>query len=258
MSSKEIAELTGKRHSDVLRDIDTILETLHADLAFGFKSTPYVDSTGKSNRMFELDRESTYCLVAGYDVKARMCIIKRWQELESNNLDSYQIEDPGERAIRWAAEYKEKQLAIAEAKRLAEENRLKDEEIKVKSVKIEEDAPKVEFHDKYVLATTITQIGMWAKEITKEFKVKIGPNTLFHWLRVKGFLMIGRDETEHNHPYAKYTGLLFVVEPVENPNVPVDNRHRWHNVTHITQLGKDTLTAKVVLDFKKGFNLKSV
>lgn len=30
-----------------------------------------------------MDKDSTICLVAGYDVNARMRIIKRWQELES-------------------------------------------------------------------------------------------------------------------------------------------------------------------------------
>ena len=88
MTSREIAELTGKRHDHVLRDIDGILKTLSPDLGKGFKSTTYKDSTGKENRMFELDRDSSYCLVAGYDANARMRIIKRWQELEAQAIKS--------------------------------------------------------------------------------------------------------------------------------------------------------------------------
>lgn len=82
MTSRDVAELTGKRHSDVLRDIDNLLESLNEELRSGFKSSTYKDSTGKGNRMFIMDRDSTYCLVAGYDANARMRIIKRWQELE--------------------------------------------------------------------------------------------------------------------------------------------------------------------------------
>ena len=82
MTSREIAELTGKRHRDVLRDIDVLINSLRADLRSGFKSSTYIDSTGKSNRQYEMDRDSTYCLVAGYDATARMLIIKRWRELE--------------------------------------------------------------------------------------------------------------------------------------------------------------------------------
>ncbi len=83
MTSRDVAELTGKRHSDVLRDIDNLLESLSADLRLGFQSSTYKDATGKENRMFIMDRDSTYCLVAGYDANARMRIIKRWQELEA-------------------------------------------------------------------------------------------------------------------------------------------------------------------------------
>ena len=84
MTSREIAELTGKRHDNVMRDIDTLVESISSELRNGFKSTTYTDGGGRSYRMFELDRDSTYCLVAGYDANARMRIIKRWQELEVN------------------------------------------------------------------------------------------------------------------------------------------------------------------------------
>ena len=83
MTSREIAELTGKTHAHVLRDIDSLLESLNPDLVSGFKSSTYADTTGKENRMFVMDRDSSYCLVAGYDANARMRIIKRWQELET-------------------------------------------------------------------------------------------------------------------------------------------------------------------------------
>lgn len=84
MTSREIAELTGKRHSDVLRDIDNLLESLNADLRYGFKTSSYVSGEPpREYRMFAMDRDSSYCLVAGYDANARMRIIKRWQELET-------------------------------------------------------------------------------------------------------------------------------------------------------------------------------
>lgn len=82
MTSREIAELTGKLHKHVLRDIDTLLETIGPDLGLGFKSSTYTDASGREYRQFILDRDSTYCLVAGYDATTRMRIIKRWQELE--------------------------------------------------------------------------------------------------------------------------------------------------------------------------------
>ncbi len=83
MSSLEIAKLTGKQHKHVLRDIDLLLESLSPEMGLGFKTSTYKDDSGKSNRCFELDKDSTFCLLAGYDVTARMKIIKRWQELEA-------------------------------------------------------------------------------------------------------------------------------------------------------------------------------
>lgn len=88
MSSLEIAELTGKRHDNILRDIGNILKELSSELSLGFKSSTYKDSTGKSNRCYQMDKDSTLCLIAGYDVNARMRIIKRWQELEAQQPKS--------------------------------------------------------------------------------------------------------------------------------------------------------------------------
>lgn len=88
MSSREIAELTEKRHANVLRDIDSLLESLNSELSSGFTSSTYTDSTGKENRMYLMDRDSSYCLVAGYDANSRMRIIKRWQELEAKTAQA--------------------------------------------------------------------------------------------------------------------------------------------------------------------------
>lgn len=87
MSSKDISELTGKRHADVMRDVRVMIEQMeqsehNANLRFVCKSTTYIAETGQSYPMYELDKNATICLVAGYDAVVRMAIINRWQELE--------------------------------------------------------------------------------------------------------------------------------------------------------------------------------
>lgn len=81
MSSKEIAELTGKRHDHVLVDIRKML----SEIGSPEKSGQYKDSTNRTLPMILLDKNEALCLVSGYNVKMRMAIIKRWQELESKN-----------------------------------------------------------------------------------------------------------------------------------------------------------------------------
>ncbi|WP_299316993.1 Rha family transcriptional regulator [uncultured Halomonas sp.] len=81
MSSREIAELTGKQHKDVMADIRNMCEQLEIQSA-DF-SADYTDARGRRQPCFELDRYHTEVLVTGYDVKRRAAVIKRWYDLES-------------------------------------------------------------------------------------------------------------------------------------------------------------------------------
>lgn len=83
MTSREIAVLTEKRHDHVMRDITSMLEQLHGDGGVPTFGGTYVnEQNGQTYPMFRLPYDETICLLTGYDVKARMKVIKRWQELE--------------------------------------------------------------------------------------------------------------------------------------------------------------------------------
>lgn len=79
MSSREIAELCDKEHSHVLRDIRTMYAELNIETNFGLSK--YQDSTGRKLPLYNLNKEMTPTLVAGYSIKLRHKIIQRWQEL---------------------------------------------------------------------------------------------------------------------------------------------------------------------------------
>lgn len=58
MDSREIAALTGKRHADVLVDIDKML--IELDISeLKFEPRDYTDSRGKIQRCYSLDKELT-------------------------------------------------------------------------------------------------------------------------------------------------------------------------------------------------------
>lgn len=80
MSSREIAELTGKRRPDVKRDIAVMMEGLGLD-ASKFAHN-YLDSLNRQQTEFALSKRETTILVSGYSVELRARIVDRWMELE--------------------------------------------------------------------------------------------------------------------------------------------------------------------------------
>ena len=80
MSSREIAELTGKQHKDVIRDIRNMLDQLEIQSAQF--CADYKDSKGRMYPCYNLPKRETLILVSGYSVTMRARIIDRWQELE--------------------------------------------------------------------------------------------------------------------------------------------------------------------------------
>lgn len=90
MSSLEIAELTGKRHDNVMNDIRKMISELQLD-APSFSGT---QNYGNNNtrEVFNLPKRETLILVSGYSVELRAKIIDRWEELESQVKPKTQIE----------------------------------------------------------------------------------------------------------------------------------------------------------------------
>lgn len=130
MSSREIAQLTEKRHDHIIRDIRRMLEDLGEEIGApkfggtssevptvqGFKESVYLDVQGKERPEILLNFELTMTLISGYNVVLRNRIIKRWQELE---LQQQQI-----------------QLAKQSKQLLALENKLQDAQIKLQDAQI--------------------------------------------------------------------------------------------------------------------------
>jgi phage antirepressor YoqD-like protein len=131
MSSREIAELTGRDHGNVMRDIRTMLDDLQAsNLNPACETTTYAGANGQRYPQYELDRDTCLTLLLGYDAVARMKVVKRWQELEAQAAPA--VPRTMSQALRLAAEQAEQieqqQAALALA------------------------APKAEYVDRYVAA----------------------------------------------------------------------------------------------------------
>lgn len=100
MSSREIAELTGSTHDNVLKTI----RGLFAKGVVSSNDTPYVHSqNGQVYREFLLSQRDTLVVVSGYSVELRARIIDRWQELEAR-ADQFQIPATYADALQAAAD----------------------------------------------------------------------------------------------------------------------------------------------------------
>ena len=142
MSSLEVAELTGKRHADVMRDIRNLLDQGVAERNFALSE--YKDSTGRKLPCYNLTKKGCLILASGYDAKLREKIIDRWEELEeAKQTGGFQIPQSYSEALMLAAKQAEQ---IEQANRTI--NRLQ---------------PKADFADAAFQAEGKVDIGQAAK-----------------------------------------------------------------------------------------------
>ena len=95
MDSREIAAVTGKRHDNVIRDIEEMLNKLQGGLLRSedtpgnlsgdiavFRDTYINEQNGQEYRCYKLPYRETMIIVSGYSVELRAAVVDRWIELE--------------------------------------------------------------------------------------------------------------------------------------------------------------------------------
>ena len=174
MSSLEIAELTGKRHADVMRDVRNLLEQGVNERNFAL--VDYTDAKGEKRPCYELTKKGCLILASGYDAKLRERIIDRWEELETKERQSVQQALPQ----TYLDALKQLVRAEEEKQRLTLEN-------KQQAKQIEAEKPKVIFADALSTSQRSCLVAELAK-ILQQNGVNIGQNRLFKWMRDNGYL----------------------------------------------------------------------
>jgi len=212
MNSREIAELTGKRHDHVIRDIESIFSELELDAPkFG---AVYQGGNGQDRKCYNLPKDLTLTLVSGYNIKLRHAIIKRLDELEEAN--QFKIPQTLPEALLLAAE-------------LAKQNEEAQRQLAIA-------APKAEFADRIASADKGVQLGNFAKS------VGLGPRKIFSILREIKILMAGGER--HNLPFQEFIERGYF--QVRQGSYEANGETRISHTPLITGKGEQWLTKKLI------------
>ena len=232
MTSLEIAEVTGKRHDSVLRDIRNIIS--QGVDAHNFVETSYTDKANRQQKCYMLTKKGCLILASGYDALLREKIINRWEELETKNMSAIKLPTTFAEALRLAADQAEK--LEAQERQLAANSK----EIVELSGTIATMQPKVTYVDKILASketVTTTQIAQDYGLSAKSFNILLRNFGIQHkvggqWILYVKFLPNGyvqsdtipiehKDGSSGSVMHTKWTqkGRLFLYEELKKHNV---------------------------------------
>jgi Rha family phage regulatory protein len=251
--SRKVGEVFDKPHKTVLRSIENIITEAKNGLSDNsaqncaqsfFYETTYKDGSGKSNKMYLMNRDGFSLLVMGFTgakaMQWKIKYIEAFNEMEkrlkAQSSDSYMIADPVARALKWAEEQKAHRQQVA----LLEANNARQEQI------IGELKPKADYTDMILqnkglvpitaIAKDYGMSGVAMNEKLHEMKIiyKMGRQwLLYSKYQAKGYTHSetvnfkhkdGRDDVAMNTKWTQ-KGRLFLYEKLKEQGIlPVIER----------------------------------
>jgi len=197
MTSREIAELTGKAHGHVLRDCANMFEQL--DIPYkGYIQNWTHPQNGNNYIEYALDKDLALCLVSSYSAPLRLKIITRLSELE--NKASHALPQTFAEALRLAAD--------------------QQETIQAQAAQIEHQKPAVAFVERYVESTGnlgFRQLCKLLKAKENDFRAFLQDKRIMYrlggdWAPYASHIEAGRfyvttgtGDNDHNFTSAKFT-----------------------------------------------------
>ena len=86
MTSLEIAELTGKQHNHLMRDIRNMERAWEKVTQSRFGLSTYKDSTGRTLPCYQLTKTECLYIATKFNDEARAKLVLRWEELEMEDV----------------------------------------------------------------------------------------------------------------------------------------------------------------------------
>lgn len=191
VDSRQVAEMIGKRHADLMRSIDGYIEILGQNAKLRsdnfFVKSSYQAGTGKTYPCYKLTRKGCD-MVANKLTGAKGILftaeyVTRFEEMEKQLQTQSQLpnfNDPVASARAWADAMEAKQKALLELK---------------------EAQPKIEFAEAIQASNESISVSTFAK-ILKQNGIDTGERRLYEYLRNHGYLC--SSTKQHNLPRQLY------------------------------------------------------
>lgn len=237
MSSLEIAELTGKRHSDVLEAIRNMEPAWEKTAGRKFTLGTYQDANNQARPCFYLDKRECLYIATKFKDEARAKLVIRWEELEVKERRNMTMlpdfSNPAAAARAWASEY---EMKLIESKRAD----AAEQQVFALSQEIVAMQPKVSYYDTIlnnkstVLTTQIAlDYGMSAKAFNQKlFALRIQHKVGDQWILYAPYLSQGymhskpveitrrdgRKEIKYNSEWTQ-KGRLFLYDELKKANI---------------------------------------
>lgn len=187
MTSIEAAEITGKEHKHVMRDIRVLLEQgVHESnfgLTFIIRTLP--NNAQRKDPCYNITKKGCLILASGYNALLREKIIDRWEELETKERQTVPA---------LPQTYLEALKALV----------LSEEQKQVLALENESMKPKADYFDTLVERGSNLNLRDTAKMIG------VSERFFIEYLLLNGYLY--RDAKRKLKPIAKYVGKYFVLK----------------------------------------------
>lgn len=196
MTSFEIAELTGKKHKHVMRDIRGLLNQgvckSNYGLMLNIKQLP--NGGKREDPYYKLTKKGCLILASGYNAVLREKIINRWEELEKKERTAVvsslpDFTNPAIAARAWADQFEKNQaLALENHKKqlLLEQKQVENDKLvadgKHKDAEIKEYKPKAAYYDMIMANPSCTKVTSIAQDYGKSPQAF---NDLLHELSIQ-------------------------------------------------------------------------
>jgi len=207
INSREVAEMVGKEHKKLLRDIKKYVDTLNGanfGLVDFFVESTYVDAKGETRPCYELTRKG--CDMVANKMTGEKGIlftaayVTRFEEMEKEiAMKQFNLPSTFKEALLMLVEAEE------EKERLIADNNKKQELLVAQ-------APKIDLYNNFMNKDNVYSVN----EIAKCLGIKnLGRNNLYKWLRWNK-IFIG----ETYEAYQRYINAGYIIHRVVLYEVP--------------------------------------